>query len=350
MSLTELEQRLVEAATEGDELQCRGGEIRANVIRSLLVGQWTDEPLDPHGIQVADARITGSLDLDGMDTKTQLRFSRCRFTERITAQRAHLRLLALECCELSLRRARLRGDDTVAVDLRWASAARVWFDSAMLRQGGDAERPDTWRPGGTIHLEGFVYTALDSREAGAADTLLEWIRHSTPSYAPQPYRQLAAYHRSLGHETEARGTQMPQQHDALRRGAITGAVPRLGQRLFGLLLGYGYRTWRALAALVVVVALACGTGVAAGHTPADGGAPAAARPDGTACSIVEQIGVGLHRGLPVISTGISDRCDLRTTSLPGQLYTVAGWVVQVAAWALATLVVAGYTGLIRKRE
>ena len=47
--------------------------------------------------------------------------------------------------------------------------------------------------------------------------------------------------------------------------------------------------------------------------------------------------------LPTIAT------DLRVTeSTAGQVFTVLLWVVQAAVWGLATLALAGYTGLVRK--
>jgi len=69
---------------------------------------------------------------------------------------------------------------------------------------------------------------------------------------------------------------------------------------------------------------------------------------GSSCSLVEQIGVGIDRGLPLGASGIRDRCDFDTTSHRGQLITAGTWVLQALVWALAILVVVGYTGLIRK--
>jgi hypothetical protein len=66
------------------------------------------------------------------------------------------------------------------------------------------------------------------------------------------------------------------------------------------------------------------------------------------CSLIEQIGVGIDRGLPLGTAGIRGRCDFETTTGRGQAVTAATWGLQVLVWALATLVVAGYSGLIRK--
>jgi hypothetical protein len=55
------------------------------------------------------------------------------------------------------------------------------------------------------------------------------------------------------------------------------------------------------------------------------------------CSLTEQIGVGIDRGLPLGTTGIRGRCDFDTTSGRGQAVTWATWVLQFLVWALATL-------------
>jgi hypothetical protein len=66
------------------------------------------------------------------------------------------------------------------------------------------------------------------------------------------------------------------------------------------------------------------------------------------CSLIEQVGAGINCGLPLGTTGSRGRCDFDTTSGRGQAVTAATWGLQVLVWALATLVVAGYSGLIRK--
>jgi hypothetical protein len=66
-----------------------------------------------------------------------------------------------------------------------------------------------------------------------------------------------------------------------------------------------------------------------------------------ACTAVERIGAGLEQSLPLIKTGAQEACSTTDTAL-GDVITVAGWILQLAAWALATLFVAGFTGAVRK--
>jgi hypothetical protein len=185
--------------------------------------------------------------------------------------------------------------------------------------------------------------------------LPQWLlrlRVYTPEYATQPYQQLAATYRAAGDEAAARRVLIAQQDDLLARGKLGGRAARMWHRLKRAIIGYGYQSWRAVLGLTAVVLLAIALGLVAGriptskghfvaaHTPATGHA-------GTACSTVEQVGLGLDLGLPIINTGALSRCDLDTASPAGQTLTATAWLLQGTAWALATLVVVGYTNLIR---
>jgi hypothetical protein len=64
-------------------------------------------------------------------------------------------------------------------------------------------------------------------------------------------------------------------------------------------------------------------------------------------SLVQRIGVGLDTGLPLVSTAAGNACRPTDTG-SGDVLTVAGWVLQVLAWAFATLFVAGFTGAVRR--
>jgi hypothetical protein len=126
----------------------------------------------------------------------------------------------------------------------------------------------------------------------------------------------------------------------------TGRAERAWARLTGLTLGYGYQPWRALlfpvAVATIAVVLAVTLGAHGGVARTDPHPPAASR-----CSAVERVGVGLDLGLPLVKTGTRDHCDT-TASTTGQVLTVAGWGLQLLAWAFATLFVAGFTGAVRK--
>jgi hypothetical protein len=184
---------------------------------------------------------------------------------------------------------------------------------------------------------------------------LRLIRDHTREYRPSPYQQLTAVERAAGHDGNARNILIAQQHDLRHRApaALGGWLTRRFHWLWGALAGYGYRVRRiALAPLIALVA-AGGVSLWAGHVTTGPGRHAAehtatAAATGTPCSTVELVGLGLDRGLPLGPTGLRARCDLDTGTAAGQAFTVLLWMVQAAVWGLATLALAGYTGMIRK--
>jgi hypothetical protein len=182
---------------------------------------------------------------------------------------------------------------------------------------------------------------------------LHVLGHHTGGYRSQPYQHLAAIEKAAGHGGNSRRALIAQQDDLRERGQMINGRAALIHKAWGALAGYGYGADRLAFALVAAVILAGGLGVFAGHIVTGPGHHAVEHTvgsgmPGTPCSIVEQIGVGIDRGLPLASTGIENRCDLDTISNTGQLFMAAMWLVQAMMWWLATLAVAGYTGLIRK--
>ncbi|MEW2134187.1 oxidoreductase [Streptomyces sp. NPDC005435] len=137
-----------------------------------------------------------------------------------------------------------------AVDLRNARVVTVH------------DREDAWPD--TVRLQGFTYGFLHESgdpRAASVDRRVAWIRRH-PGYAAQPYEQLAAWYRQIGHDDDARRVLLARQRH--RRGTL-GLPARLWGHLLDTTVGYGYRPWLAgvwLAALVLL-----GTTVFAGHTP-----------------------------------------------------------------------------------
>jgi hypothetical protein len=66
-----------------------------------------------------------------------------------------------------------------------------------------------------------------------------------------------------------------------------------------------------------------------------------------ACAVVDEIGVGLDLGTPLVTTGARARCDTTNTT-PGQVLTITSWLLHLLAWAFATLFLAGFTAAVRK--
>jgi hypothetical protein len=201
------------------------------------------------------------------------------------------------------------------------------------------DAPELLPPGLAVETSGLVYRGLPGHPGVTVGQRLDWLGRM-PAYAAQPYRQLAAAYQAAGHEDEARRVLVAQQRHLHRSGTLTGWT-RQRHRLFGLALQYGYQPVRAVALLAAVLAVAVGlfVGLAAG-TRTDAGA---------ACPVVDRVGLAVDAAIPLVSTGAGDRCDLATAGTSGQLLAAAGWVLTLLGWGSATLVVAGYSGLVRRR-
>ncbi|MEW1627318.1 oxidoreductase [Streptomyces sp. NPDC089173] len=145
------------------------------------------------------------------------------------------------------------------VDLR--SAQATWF------RDGERSWPEK------VLLDGFTYGSIRSGGSSAAAgdggtrpshevaRRLDWVRRN-PGYAPQPYEQLAAWYRKVGHDDDARCVLLAKQ----RHRRLTLSLPaRVWGHLLDVTVGYGYRPWMAgvwLLALTLLGTLAFST-----HTP-----------------------------------------------------------------------------------
>ncbi|WP_431040625.1 oxidoreductase [Streptomyces sp. P1-3] len=177
--------------------------------------------------------VDGGIQLDGSRIGTVLSFR--------DAELAHSGGTALSLNLTQARETDLRTTTPVdgAADLRGAQLG-ILHDS-----------PETWPA--DLRLSETTYDSLSAPLA--ATERLEWLRRGTGGYLPQPYEQLVAAYRRLGHEDEARTVLLAKQ----RHRRTTLPLPaRLWGHVQDASVGYGYRPLRAglwLMALLAVGAL-----------------------------------------------------------------------------------------------
>ncbi|WP_449065053.1 pentapeptide repeat-containing protein [Planomonospora algeriensis] len=111
-----------------------------------------------------------------------------------------------------------------------------------------------------VQLNGLTYDAL--RGSWTVAERLSWVGRDPGGYRPQPYEQLAAWYRRIGHEPDARRVLLAKQRE--HRGTLR-PTGRFWGRLLDVAVGYGYRPW--LAGLWAVVLLAAGTAVFSATPP-----------------------------------------------------------------------------------
>lgn len=213
-----------------------------------------------------------------------------------------------------------------------------------------------------VRIDGLLYGDVLSVEAKTADARVvldgltyrgvpgigarRWltaIQQATPTYAAQPYRQLAAALASEGHDAEVRRVLIAQRRDQLRR-ADFHWWERAWGHFTGVTLGYGYRPWLALVWLVgVVLASATLNLVVGAHVLHPNGNPT------LACTRTERVLLGVDNALPLVTTAVGSRCTPGTG--PGTAVTALPWIevgTQIFGWAFATLFVAGFTSAVRR--
>jgi hypothetical protein len=252
--------------------------------------------------------------------------------------------------QLNLSHAKLTNPIGPVLDLEDTEAKHLFLPLHVICPQGATEKASCTGTANRLALSGLSYTSLHAVDW---HEWLHLITRHTRDYRPQPYEQLVSALQANGQESTARQVLIAQQRDRYHRGELGGPLIKTAHWLWGMLAGYGYRSSRAVLALLLVLMIAAGLGVAAGHTSTGPGRYAATRTSQalaphSPCSLIEQVGAGIDRSLPLAPAAIGDRCDFDTASSVGQAFTAITWLLQALVWTLAALVIAGYLDLTRK--
>lgn len=330
----------------GPALNCDGLTVDG---MAYLAGNFSTDS-NPHGaIRLRGAHVGGQLDCEGATVSNK--DGSAFVAPRLVVGQGFL-LNKATGVEAS--------GDGVALDLRDAKVGELLVQPKLLSHSAQ---------GALAKLDGLVYSGLPQPDP---DGWLTLIDTSTPTYAAQPYQQLAAAHNALGNDRLARQVLIKQRRRQLeyerqishgldiRLGNVTipffrcrkGCWGRFWVRITGVLLGYGYKPWRAVFGLIATIALAIAVafGVGWGENGLAQPQPqtTTAQPTATpGCRWTETAAIGLDLGTPVIHLGSHEGCAVTNTGA-GDAITVSGWVLSLFAWAFAALFVAGFTDAVRK--
>ncbi|ROO90464.1 hypothetical protein EDD29_8191 [Actinocorallia herbida] len=159
--------------------------------------------------------------------------------------------------QLSFKGARLANPDKVALSVQRLSAEELLLrpavpvdgvvDLSYARIGVLRDDSMTWA--NSLQLDGLAYETLDPPLNAKAR--LNWIRRDRDGYQPQPYERLAATYKTLGLDAEGRSVQLAKQRDRRKTQSV---LHRMFGYLQDILVGYGYRPFRALAWLGALLA------------------------------------------------------------------------------------------------
>jgi hypothetical protein len=228
-----------------------------------------------------------------------------------------------------------------------------------LRGARCAELADTaasWPPAGGLELRGFRFDTL-KLDAGWARRL-DWIRRQGfERWSPEPYEQLAGYYSVTGDEDAARRIRVARGNDELTHLRTTRGWRSLGYRAWrrplGWLVGYGYRRQRAAWLLVATLVLAGALFGRAEHegamVPDQPPAPSGVTPPcGDAYPCFNSWVYGADVVLPIIDFGQDTSWRPVETDETGPRWVWARWMFIAVGWALASVFVAAFTGLVQR--
>jgi len=140
------------------------------------------------------------------------------------------------------------------------------LDLTNAKVGSLADQEAAWPKKGRLRLDGFVYDRIttgpdakaptDTKVPTDATARLRWLRRQPDElgFRPQPYEQLIAVLRQMGHEHQVAKVAIDKQWDLRKHGHV-GPWGWIQNWLLYLSVGYGYRAWLAfiwLSALVVL--------------------------------------------------------------------------------------------------
>jgi hypothetical protein len=324
-------------------------------------------------VVLTDACVTGQLGMRGAQLTGLDSHGRTLVAERLTIT-GDARFIAfssagtmvLAGAQISGELAWLPGDDAGwPLDLDGLTAGRLDDDGH-------------WPRAGALKLNGFKYGAFSGHRDTTLRERLDWIRgqyspgqetrgvpvpwqrRAKPAaeatlFSSQPYQQLASVYQDSGQDDEARQVQIAANADRRRWGALKPGA-WWANKLFDVTIKFGYKSWRAVAGLLAVYAIAViafsfaesqpGLIIPTGSTTGVSPAPTASQcskdypcfyPAGFAIDIV----------VPIVNVHQADQWAVNGHTSWGWVWVGGTWVATGLGWALATLFVAGYTGLVR---
>lgn len=297
---------VLSGVTAAGELSLRSVQVGQ---RAILTGARLDSPgsvacrmsrasigADLFGIGMT---VTGGLRLVGLTVGAELTFLRARISNPGA--------VAIDCAGLRAAELSLRTDGAVdgVVNLRHAQVAVIKDD------------PAAWPA--ALSLDGMTYQAIEPRLR--ARSRLAWLSRDPDGYQPQPYEQLAAYYTAIGQQGQAREVLYARE----RQRAGRSVLARLWSRTQDVTVGYGYKPWRALIWLALL--LATGSITYAMSPPA----PLQA----TGAPHFNPVAYSLDLLLPVVDLGQKHAFN------PAGADQLLSYLLMAAGWILVTTVAAG---------
>lgn len=242
----------------------------------------------------------------------------------------------------------LRMDSTSTVkaslDLRGAKVG-ILYDSR-----------DSWPEAGMLKLDGFVYGDFFGTSPRNAAERLEWLgRMPNAQFLPQPYEQLAAWFQKSGHDSEAREVRIAKEQK--RSEFFINPFKSVWWELKHIVVGHGYKPYLAIYWLLGLIML--GSSVYTlnldNMTPSVSYNLNATNPvQGSAAlqaSDYPDLNTLLYStdvALPIVDLQQEHYWMPNSSKPEGRFLWWFNWAEVLLGWFLASMGIAGATGIIRK--
>jgi hypothetical protein len=298
------------------------GEVR---LRTIRVGQrillMTARLANPGGtaLRLSRAQVGADVFYEGMTATGGVRASGATISGELNFDGARIRNgqgAALEAPSLQANVLTLRlAEPPDGLVLLNHARARIIIDD-----------PAKWP--GKLSVDGLSYDALEPQLP--ARERLKWLDRNPNGHTPLPYEQLAAYYTAIGQGDQARQVMYASER-ILRRGKAP--LSRAWALVQDVTIGYGYRPWRAVGWLMLL--LAAGSVTFAIHPP-----PPLQAGDTPHFNPVIYT---LDLLLPVVDLGQKHAFN------PGGAEQWLSYVLIAAGWLLVTTVAAGAARVLSRR-
>ncbi len=256
----------------------------------------------------------------------------------------------------------------ITSSLRCGKAAFESLDLVDASVGSIVDDEDSWPKAGMLFLDGFVYGRISGGPSDAYKRL-EWLQRQ-PSFARQPYRQLASILGNAGDDLGARRVLSKMERTAWEQ---RGRPFRLISHLLRLTIGYGYFPLRAVWLILTLVIIGSGVywvaynmgSIVPTQKESHASFEAHCYPSNEYGSF-HAIPYSLENSFPLVKLGVQDKwapapgprvlaCSsdsltspvLQVISAPRFLRWFR-WIQICLGWVLTTLFVGGVTGILRK--
>jgi hypothetical protein len=302
-------------------------------------------------VRLAGVSVGGVLDLDGATLINpdgvaleahELTVSQAAYFRGLTAQ-GQVQLIGAQIGgQLNFDEASIDNGDRLTLDLQDVRAPTLflrrlepppsWVDFTHGRVGTLSDDPSSWP--GKAELRGFEYDALYEKSPVSAHQRLELLSRDTAGYSPQPYEQLAAVYRRAGRDQDVRTVAIAKERARRKTLTLPG---KLWSLLLDVLVGYGYRTWKA--GLAVLGLLVLGAGIFAAAHPQK---MALAKKAGDPLPAFQPWAYSLDVLLPVVNLHQEEFW------IPRGAARWWAWFSILAGWLLTSIVLAALTGLLKR--